>query len=75
MSTAVARVDSVTQTNAAQSEELFATARQLLAKSNELDLIVSSFTIADGRQDAGVTAIPAVPSSAVFAPAFSESTL
>jgi methyl-accepting chemotaxis protein len=42
---AVTQVDHVTQSNAAQSEEFFATARQLLSTSVELEQMVGSFAI------------------------------
>jgi methyl-accepting chemotaxis protein len=46
---AVTQVDHVTQSNAAQSEEFFATARQLLSTSVELEQMVGSFAI--GREE------------------------
>jgi methyl-accepting chemotaxis protein len=46
---AVTQVDHVTQSNAAQSEEFFATARQLLSTSAELEQIVGSFAIGRGE--------------------------
>jgi methyl-accepting chemotaxis protein len=48
VNTAVCQVERVTQTNAAQSEELYATATQLLNRSAELQEMVSSFDI--GRE-------------------------
>ena len=47
---AVGQVDHVTQLNAAQSEELFATSKQLLATSAQLEQMVGSFDI--GRKEA-----------------------
>jgi methyl-accepting chemotaxis protein len=56
---AVSRVDSVTRTNAAQSEQLFATAKQLLSKSVELQEMVSSFDIGSDSAPVSLTATSA----------------
>ena len=48
VNSAVTSVDMVTQSNAAQSEELSSTAKQLLSNSAELEAMVSSFRIDGG---------------------------
>jgi methyl-accepting chemotaxis protein len=60
---AVSQVDQVTQSNAAQSEEFFATARQLLSTSAELEQMVASFAI--GHKETTVISTPPVEPQAV----------
>jgi len=57
VNSAAASVDMVTQWNAAQSEELSATAKQLLSKSAELEGMVRSFRI-DGGENSEVSSAP-----------------
>jgi methyl-accepting chemotaxis protein len=60
---AVGQVDQVTQLNAAQSEELFSTSRQLLATSAQLEQMVGSFDI--GRKGSADISLPGVAEQAV----------
>jgi methyl-accepting chemotaxis protein len=54
---AVGQVDHVTQLNAAQSEELFATSKQLLATAAQLEQVVGSFDI--GEKESVDASMPA----------------
>ena len=55
---AVSQADQVTQRNATQSQELFATSRQLLASSARLEQMVESFDI--GRKETAGMPLPHV---------------
>jgi methyl-accepting chemotaxis protein len=64
---AVTQMDQVTQANAAQTEELSATAQSLATQSEELQAVVGRFKLAAGGQGDSTPAGGAVPRPVVAA--------
>ncbi|MEZ4225375.1 MAG: methyl-accepting chemotaxis protein [Polyangiaceae bacterium] len=59
VNTAVGQVDQVTQSNAAQTEEVSATAESLAEKAAHLDRLVAAFELGERRQRASTRRAPA----------------
>jgi methyl-accepting chemotaxis protein len=64
---AVAQMDRVVQSNAAQTEELSSTAQTLASQAQQLETLVGRFTLDDRRMDA----TPAAPDAMRLVPAAS----
>ena len=56
---AVAQMDQVTQSNAAQTEELSSTAQALAGQAGELQALVGRFKLGDGGRAGGTSSVPA----------------
>jgi methyl-accepting chemotaxis protein len=69
ISDAMSQVDKVTQQNAASSEELAATAQEMRSRSENLQSMISFFTLDKAAGDSNVTQIVALGSGVIEPPA------
>ena len=58
---AVTQMDQVTQSNAAQTEELSSTAQSLAAQAEQLQMVISRFKLGNETAPARLRAAPAAP--------------